>query len=71
MGVSKVVYGSDSLIDLTGDTVTDSALLSGYRAHNKAGDSIIGSLTVQTVYTGSGEPSSSLGSDGDLYLDMG
>jgi hypothetical protein len=71
MGVSKVVYGSDSLIDLTGDTVTDSALLSGYTAHNKAGDSIIGSLTVQTVYTGSGEPSSSLGSDGDLYLDMG
>lgn len=71
MGVSKVVYGSNFLIDLTGDTVTDSALLSGYTAHNKAGDSITGSLTIQTVYTGSGEPSSSLGSDGDLYLDMG
>lgn len=71
MGVSKVVYGSDSLIDLTGDTVTDSALLSGYTAHDKAGDLITGSLTIQTVYTGSGEPSSSLGSDGDLYLDMG
>lgn len=71
MGVSKVVYGSDSLIDLTGDTVTDSALLSGYTAHDKAGDSITGSLILQTIYTGSGEPSSSLGSDGDLYLDMG
>lgn len=71
MGVSKVVYGSNSLIDLTGDTVIDSALLSGYTAHNKAGDSIIGSLVIQTCYTGSGEPSSSLGSDGDLYLDMG
>lgn len=71
MGVSKVVYGSDSIIDLTEDTVTDSALLSGYTAHNKAGDPITGSLVVQIIYTGSGEPSSSLGSDGDLYLDMG
>lgn len=34
-------------------------------------DAITAIGPVVTVYTGSGEPSSSLGSDGDLYLDMG
>ena len=71
MGVNKVVYGSDSLIDLTGDTVTDSALLSGYTAHDKAGNLITGALIIQTCYSGSGAPSDTLGNDGDLYIDMG
>lgn len=45
MGVSKVNYGSKTLIDLTGDTVTANKLLSGYKAHNKAGNAITGTCT--------------------------
>lgn len=32
MGVSKVVYGGKTLIDLTGDTVTEDKLLKGATA---------------------------------------
>lgn len=42
MAVNKVVYGSNTLIDLTGDTVTADKLLNGYTAHDKAGNPIIG-----------------------------
>ena len=45
MGVSKVVYGSTTLIDLTADTVTASALSSGITAHNAAGEAITGTNT--------------------------
>lgn len=41
--VNKVVYGGTTLIDLTADTVTSSALLSGVTAHNKAGAPVTGS----------------------------
>lgn len=71
MGRSKVVYGVDVLVDLTGDTVEAAALLEGYRAHDKAGDPVVGSLSVITIHVGSGEPSADLGSDDDIYLDMG
>ena len=40
--VNKVVYGGTTLIDLTADTVTSSALLSGVTAHNKAGAPVTG-----------------------------
>ncbi len=36
------------LIDLTGDTVTASALASGYKAHNKAGAAITGTATLSS-----------------------
>ena len=45
MAVSKVVYGSTTLIDLTGDTVTASDLASGVTAHNSAGEAITGTST--------------------------
>ena len=41
--VSKVIYGSKTLIDLTSDTVTPHVLLKGYTAHDKAGCQIDGS----------------------------
>ena len=40
--VNKVVYGGTTLIDLTADTVTSYALLSGVTAHNKAGAPVTG-----------------------------
>lgn len=41
--VNKVVYGSRTLIDLTGDTVQADKILSGYTAHDKSGAPVTGS----------------------------
>lgn len=46
MGVNKVVYGTDTLIDLTEDTVTEDTLLEGITAHNAAGDPIVGRVSL-------------------------
>lgn len=64
MGISKVIYGGDVLIDLTGDTVESSKLLTGITAHGKDGEAITGSCnydadtsnanaTASTILTGS------------------
>lgn len=43
MAVNKVVYGNDTLIDLTSDTVTSATMLNGTTAHDASGASITGS----------------------------
>lgn len=45
MAVSKVVYGGKTLIDLTGDTVTEDKLLKGATAHGKDGEPVTGACT--------------------------
>lgn len=70
MAVSKVVYGNNTLIDLTSDTVSTDNLVDGYVAHNSAGEKINGSLKYITYYSGSDEPDSSTGADGDLYFKL-
>ena len=42
MGVSKVVYGNTTLVDLTADTVTADAMLHGITATNARGEKITG-----------------------------
>lgn len=42
MGNSKIVFGGEVQMDLTGDTVTADKLLKGYTAHDKAGDPVTG-----------------------------
>ena len=42
MGVSKVVYGGNTLIDLTPDTITPEKLLKGATAHGADGEPITG-----------------------------
>lgn len=42
MAINKVIYGGETLIDLTGDTVTADKILSGVTAHDKRGESITG-----------------------------
>ena len=66
--VNKVKYGNSTLIDLTGDTVTASSLLSGHTAHDASGAPVSGSVVVVTYYTSSSSPSSSQGSNGDIWL---
>lgn len=42
MAISKVVYGSETLIDLTADTVEASKLLKGVTAHGADGEKVTG-----------------------------
>lgn len=51
MAINKVIYGGDTLIDLTGDTVTADKLLYGYTAHDKSGTVITGSCTYDSDTT--------------------
>lgn len=45
MGINKVDFGDENLIDLTSDTVAPEYLQQGYTAHNAAGDLITGTST--------------------------
>ena len=50
--VSKVVYGNETLIDLTADTVVASKLIRGYTAHGADGAPITGSCDFNVDTTG-------------------
>ena len=55
MAINKVIYDDDTLIDLTGDTVTPEKLLSGETAHNAAGNRVTGTAVKgHTVQDSSG-----------------
>lgn len=45
MAVNKVIFGGKTLIDLTGDTVTEDKLLSGFTTHDMTGNLISGTCT--------------------------
>lgn len=45
MAISKVIFGGQTLIDLTGDTVKADKLLKGYIAHGADGEEITGTCT--------------------------
>lgn len=49
--VNKVVYGSDTLIDLTADTITADKLAYGYTAHDASGAPITGTNTYDSDTT--------------------
>lgn len=43
--INKVIYGGNTLIDLTGDTVVADKMLVGYKAHDKSGAVIEGTCS--------------------------
>lgn len=43
--INKVIFGGNTLIDLTGDSVDTAHLLYGYTAHDKSGATITGACT--------------------------
>lgn len=45
MAISKVVYGGNTLIDLTADTIKADNLLKGYTAHGADGEAVTGTCT--------------------------
>lgn len=50
MAISKVTYAGNTLIDLTGDTVTPENLLSGATAHAANGEEIAGTMPYRGQY---------------------
>lgn len=55
--VNKVIYGNDTLIDLTGDSVSPQTLLVGQTAHDRSGSQIVGVATQgHTIIDASGSP---------------
>ena len=42
MAINKIEYDSNVLIDLTNDTVTPARIISGYTAHDRSGEPIVG-----------------------------
>ena len=50
MGISKVNFGGDTLIDLTNDSVTAGTLAKGATAHNAAGEQVVGTLDVKGTF---------------------
>lgn len=54
MAVSKVIYGSKTVIDLTSDTVTEDKLVSGATAHNAKGEKITGTAGITASDDGKG-----------------
>lgn len=71
MEANHVVVNGEPIVDLRSDTVSADKLIEGITAHDKTGGQITGTLAFATVYTGSGAPAASLGSDGDIYFDLG
>ena len=51
MAINKVIYGGETLIDLTGDNAMANHILSGYKAHNRTGNQITGTCTYDSNTT--------------------
>lgn len=51
MGISKVEYNGETLLDISGDTVTEDTLAEGSTAHNSNGEQITG----RAVFGGGGD----------------
>ena len=68
MGVNKVNYGGRKVLDISDTTATAADVAAGKYFYNADGDKAAGTQVIQTYYTGTSDPSASLGSDGDVYL---
>lgn len=64
MGISKVVYGNETLIDLTNDTVSAEVLAAGYTATNAAGNRVTGTAKYAAAPVADGN---AVKSNGILY----
>lgn len=66
--VNKVILGNETLIDLTGDTVSANNLLSGATAHDASGEQIQGNVTVPDVLDDLSDVNASSPASGDVLF---
>lgn len=71
MAFAKIILNGTTLMDVTDNTVTAARLQSGYTGTGADGNPVNGTLVFATYYTGTAAPSSSLGANGDVYLQTG
>ena len=50
--VNKVVFGNDTIIDLSNDSVNASVLVQGYTAHSHSGAPVTGTLEIKAPQAG-------------------
>ena len=55
MAINKIIYAGNSLIDLTGDSVTPETLLAGTTAHDASGAVITGVATPDIIVDENGD----------------
>lgn len=67
MANSKVIFFGETLIDLTQDTVEADALLAGYTAHDKNGETITGTLALNFSVVG-GEAQPAAPGEGTIWV---
>lgn len=68
VNLPKSTSGTARFTDTTPTTATESDVASGKVFFKSDGSQSSGTLSFVTYYTGSSDPSSSTGSDGDIYL---
>lgn len=72
MGISKIVYGERTLLDLTGDTVTAETMMQGVTAHGADGEIITGTMSgggaSGKITLSESTPTASDGAVGDVWI---
>lgn len=72
MARNVVIFGGQTIIDLTPTTATETDVAQGKVFFKKDGTQATGTASgggaSQTIYTGTSNPSSSLGANGDVYI---
>lgn len=66
MGNSKIIFGNETLMDLTGDTVNANNLLAGETAHDMSGNQVQGNVTVPDELNDLTDVTITTPTDGDL-----
>ena len=70
MGVNKVVFGDETLVDLTSDTVTPDTLVKGATAHDASGERITGTYEGEDVSAETADYTEKLSAQDELLLQI-
>lgn len=66
--INKVILGEETLIDISDTTAVAADVAAGKYFYAASGQKISGGLAFSTIHTSSSAPTSSQGSNGDVWL---